>query len=74
MPVYLRRLKSGLRFVLPTALLLSFAGSLMAQLNKGSIVGTITDPKGGVVPGADVVLTEEQTQTKNEAKADSAGI
>src|SRR3974390_3166715 len=41
--------------------LLLGAGSSLAQVDTGSILGTITDTSGGTVSGAKVTLTNEGT-------------
>src|SRR5262245_58927211 len=38
------------------------AGSLFAQAQSGTIVGTITDQAGAVVPGAKITLVNEGTK------------
>src|SRR6478672_8197369 len=45
---------------------------LAAQVTTGTIVGTITDP-GGVVPGANVTITEVNRGTSGAFVTDSAG-
>src|SRR5687768_16083743 len=37
------------------------APSAVAQVDTGSVHGTITDPAGGVIPGATVTLTNQDT-------------
>jgi hypothetical protein len=44
-----------------------------AQRVYGSITGTVTDPTGAVIPGASVVVVEQQTGTQYKAKTDSKG-
>lgn len=61
------------RSFLTGLILLLSSVTVLAQLDKGSWVGTFTDPKGGLVPGADVVLTQDQTQTRAQFKTDLAG-
>ena len=51
---------------------LSFA-SLQAQTTYGSIVGTVTDASGSVVPGATVTATNLGTNDKRTAQTDAAG-
>src|SRR5882757_4843469 len=43
-------------------LILSLA--VIGQTNKGGITGTVTDPKGLVVPGATVTITDTAKGTK----------
>ena len=47
------------------SLAIAFAFSLPclvnAQTDQGRIVGTVTDSNGGLVPGADIVVTNEKT-------------
>ncbi len=44
-----------------------------AQVLYGSIVGTIEDPSGAIVPGASITATNTQTGAAREAKADEQG-
>lgn len=44
-----------------------------AQSDNGSIVGTITDQTGAVIPGASVTVTNVDTGLKFEAKSNSSG-
>ena len=44
-----------------------------AQGFFGSVVGTVTDVNGGVIPGASVILTNIGTNEKHTAKTDGAG-
>ena len=45
--------------------LFSFAAPLWAQSISGTLVGTVTDPSGTVVPNANVVVTNENTGDQN---------
>jgi hypothetical protein len=49
------------------------ASSLPAQEFRGSILGTVTDPTGAVIPGARVIVTNESTNTSTEAVTNSVG-
>jgi hypothetical protein len=47
--------------------------SLKAQSFYGSIVGTVTDASGAIVPGVEVTVTNIATNEKHTIKTDSAG-
>jgi hypothetical protein len=55
------------------ALMLAFASLAVAQSDRGTITGTVTDPTGAMVPGASVVLTNIGTQTKVTTATTSTG-
>ena len=44
-----------------------------AQVLYGSLVGNVTDPTGGVVPGASVTITNKETNQSREVTTDQAG-
>jgi Carboxypeptidase regulatory-like domain len=48
-------------------------GYAFGQGNTGSILGTVTDPTGAVVPGADVVATNVKTGVQSNAVTDGLG-
>ena len=55
-------------------LLLCVAGApLVAQTTTGSIVGTVTDPSGGVIGGATVTVTNTDTNIAVKTTTDTAG-
>jgi hypothetical protein len=54
-------------------LLAAFTERANAQVLYGSVVGTVTDQTGAVVPGASVTLTNVQTGQTREAITDNAG-
>src|SRR5947208_261254 len=57
------------------AALLLFGGARLsrAQVLYGSIVGTVEDPSGSVVPKATVTVVNKQTGAIRETSADEAG-
>src|SRR4051794_22489998 len=63
--------KAGIAALL---LALSSVSALYAQIRSATITGTVTDAAGGVVPNADVVITQEETRSSTTAKTTDAGI
>ncbi|MBI2687416.1 MAG: carboxypeptidase regulatory-like domain-containing protein [Acidobacteria bacterium] len=61
------------RFTRILAILSLAATALFAQRDLGTITGTVTDPSGGVVAGAKIILTEKATGTRQETTTDSSG-
>jgi hypothetical protein len=55
------------------AAVLSFAATLYPQAQSGTIVGTVTDQAGAVIPGARVSLVNEGTQFTRIAIANTSG-
>jgi hypothetical protein len=62
-----------LRIILLSLLTLAFAGSAWAQKDTGSIVGTVKDATGAVVPGAKVVVTDVDRGITSTSATDEAG-
>ncbi|HZU28772.1 MAG TPA: TonB-dependent receptor [Bryobacteraceae bacterium] len=54
-------------------LFLAISGAALAQLYTGSVTGVISDPSGGMIPNAQVTLTDEQKGFAFNATADAAG-
>lgn len=52
---------------------LCLAMPALAQRDMGTILGTVTDATGAVVPGAQVTITEEATGITNVVQTDPAG-
>jgi len=59
------------------AMTLMFSASMTSELNAqvlyGSVVGTVEDPTGGLIPNSTVTLTNKGTGLKLEDKSDSGG-
>src|SRR5262245_11355043 len=49
------------------------AMSLHAQMNVGTIVGTVTDSSGAVVPAVKLVAVNQGTQVTRETQTNSSG-
>ncbi len=60
------------RIALVVAALAVICGSLQAQ-GLSTIVGTVTDPSGAVVPSAKVTVTQTGTGTTRSVTTDSQG-
>ena len=60
--------------ILPTVVIL-FAFSLVSAFAQGfgTLVGTITDPSGSVIPGVKVTVTDQGTQTARSVLANAQG-
>src|SRR5215813_1327591 len=69
-----RALRFRLRnFLLLGALAAGLAPALFAQATEGSILGTVTDPSGSVVPGARIQLTGVETGLVRKTVSNSTG-
>ncbi len=64
----------GLSALSLSAALTPGAFAQATSVNGGSIQGTITDPSGGVLPGATVLIRSVGTGLSREVKTDSAGF
>jgi len=62
-----------IRFSLLAALVLAIAFPSTAQTFYGSILGTVTDSAGAVMPGANTTLTNEGTGERRSVATDSTG-
>ena len=60
-------------FLAGLASALLIAGAAFAQ-STGSIQGTVTDPAGATVPGAQVTIHNQSTDEERNTSTDSAGI
>ena len=68
-------MKSILRRLLPVSVFvfLSFATFSLAQIDRGTIAGTVKDAQGSVIPGAKVTVTRTDTQQPRSLVTDKAG-
>src|SRR5712692_10039683 len=53
--------------------LVATVAALFGQGNTGSIVGTVTDPSGALIPGVEIAITNLNTGVSTPATTDSAG-
>src|ERR1700682_5661860 len=52
---------------------LSLAVSMYSQVTEATLSGTISDPSGGVIPGAQISISNTATGISKEFQADTAG-
>jgi hypothetical protein len=62
------------RLLLTSAVLVWLFSQLAWGAVTGRISGTVKDPTGAVVPGAQIVVLETQTGIKTESRTDTAGF
>src|SRR5687767_381167 len=60
------------RFVFAVLALVVFSASAFAQSNTGRLVGSVSDPSG-VIPGATLVVTDNQTGREKTVTASDDG-
>ena len=54
-------------------LMLLFGATVSAQIDVGSVTGTVKDPSGAVVPGAQLTLTNQATNVAQTTRSTSTG-
>jgi Carboxypeptidase regulatory-like domain/TonB dependent receptor len=52
----------------------SLTSAILAQIDQGTITGTVTDQLGAVIPNALVVVTHTQTRVKRETQTNEEGL
>src|SRR5205807_2576522 len=62
----------GLAPIIATAFCLLLSATALAQ-STATLKGTVTDPKGAVIPGATVVVRNQATSLERTAQTDSEG-
>lgn len=67
------KLRRCFTFLAPLVLALCAINTFAQLAGKGTIVGTVTDSSGAIVPGAAVTATNVATNSKLERKATAAG-
>jgi hypothetical protein len=66
-------IKAGLAFVIGVALVFSFCSRAFGQIDTGSVTGTVKDPSGALVAGAQCTLTNSGTNISQQVKSTTAG-
>ena len=59
--------------VLALVLIASFTSVLRAQTQLATVFGTVTDPSGAVIPGAQITIANQSTGWKRDTVTDTAG-
>jgi Carboxypeptidase regulatory-like domain/TonB dependent receptor-like, beta-barrel len=62
------------RCLLVILLTLVWAGSAFAQIRSATITGAVTDPTKAVVPGATVIVVNQDTNSRTELVTNEAGL
>jgi hypothetical protein len=62
-----------LRSIKLLTLALTIVLSLVAQSDRGTITGTVTDPSGALIPGAKIALINVDTDTRSETVTTDTG-
>src|SRR5512141_2987827 len=70
---FLKSWQARLPWLLPILLSLLMVGSSGAQVTTGTILGTVSDPTGAVIPGAIVTALNVDTGFSRNTKTDVAG-
>jgi hypothetical protein len=65
--------RPGLLLAIIAVLMLGLCGQTHAQIDTGGITGTVKDPSGAVVPGAECTVTNTDTGIALREKTTSAG-
>jgi hypothetical protein len=63
----------AIKFLLVMVCIASMSATMWGQSTFGTIVGTVTDPSGAVIPGVAVTLTNLGTADKRTAETDANG-
>src|SRR5262249_23180930 len=66
-------LPRGMNLFLPCLAILLFTAVAWAQVTTATIYGTVTDPTGGVVPGATITMVAEATGAASSKVSGAAG-
>jgi multidrug efflux pump subunit AcrA (membrane-fusion protein) len=67
-------MRSGSRvFALSAVVILALSSLILAQTATTSLRGTVTDPKGAVLPGAVVTIVDVQNGYSRTVKTDGHG-
>src|SRR5215211_7234736 len=63
-----------IRVLLVSVAIFLFSVTASAQTSRGTVTGTVTDPNGAVIAGAEVTLISVQTKLSRTTTSNSEGI
>src|ERR1043165_508972 len=63
-----------IRALLAVAVVLTLFTIALGQTSRGTVTGTVTDPTGAVIAGADVILTSTATKLSRTTKTNTEGL
>src|SRR5262245_708239 len=63
-----------IRVLLILAVTMSFTLAALGQTSRGTVTGTVTDPNGAVIGGAEVTLTSVQTKLSRVTTSNAEGL
>ena len=69
----MKRLRSGFTCALLALLICLFSIPLYSQAVNATLLGTVTDSSGGLIPNAKVTITETNTNTSHSAQTNESG-
>lgn len=67
-------LRNSFRWLLTICATALLAAAVLAQENRATIVGTITDPQGGMIPNATIKATNIETNATTTTTSNDAGL
>ena len=65
--------REAMKRLVPAALALGLASTVLAQGNSGTLRGAVSDSSGGVLPGATVTLVSDATKAARSSVTDAKG-
>lgn len=62
------------RMLLVVAVIFTLSTLAFGQTSRGTVTGTVTDPNGAVIAGAEVTLTSAATKLSRNTTTNSEGL
>lgn len=70
----MKSLNHNVFFCLLLSVFVFVPGSAYAQTSRGTVTGTVTDPSGAVIEGAEVMLVNQSTNAARETQSNASGL